>query len=99
MPPVAASGAGTDGWQTLLKSPIRPLDPAAQNPSRPPISPMPGTWQTPPGAPGWAGPTRPVTAAGPAGWDACAGVPAAPALAGAAWVRAATATGAAGLAG
>src|SRR5439155_4163899 len=66
MPPEASSGAGTEGWQTLLRAPIRPLDPALQNPSRPPMSPIPGTWQTPPGA---AGPTRPVTPTGPAGWD------------------------------
>src|SRR5215831_14875092 len=96
IPPVAASGAGTDGWQTLLNAPIMPLDPAAQNPSRPPISPMPGTWQTPPGA---AGPASPVTPAGPAGWDTCAGAPAAAARAAVTGAPAACVTGAAGLAG
>src|SRR5215470_8907635 len=99
IPPVAGSGAGTDGWQTLLRSPTRPLDPAAQNPSRPPISPMPGTWQTPPGALGAAGPASPVTPAGPAGWDTCAGAPAATTRAGVTGAPAACVTGAARLAG
>jgi len=48
MPPVAGSGVGTEGWQMLLRSPMIPLEPCAQNPSRPPMSPMPGTEQTPP---------------------------------------------------
>src|SRR5262245_65860537 len=48
MPPVAGSGVGTEGWQMLLRSPMSPLEPWAQNPSRPPMSPMPGTEQTPP---------------------------------------------------
>src|SRR5215472_5273567 len=40
----------------LLRSPISPLLPAEQKPSRPPTSPIPGTEQTPPeGATGWAG--------------------------------------------
>src|SRR5215472_15443301 len=39
----------------LLRSPIRPLDPDVQKPSRPPMSPIPGTWQTPPGTAGLAG--------------------------------------------
>src|SRR6266487_5396040 len=47
MPAVAGSGSGGDGWQMLFRSPVRPL-PAAHNPIRPPMSPMPGTWQTPP---------------------------------------------------
>ena len=60
MPPFAGSGAGTDGWQMLLRSPIRPLDPAVQKPSSPPMSPIPGTEQMP-------------VAAGAAGSDACCG--------------------------
>src|SRR5689334_12000204 len=48
MPPVAGSGVGTEGWQTLLRAPMIPLEPCAQNPIRPPMSPMPGTEQTPP---------------------------------------------------
>ena len=56
IPPVAGSGVGTDGWQMLLRSPTIPLDPAVQKPSRPPMSPIPGTWQIPPdGAAGCAG--------------------------------------------
>src|ERR1039458_9927577 len=47
MPPAAGSGAGTDGWQMLLRSPIKPLDPALQKPSRPPMSPIPGAEQMP----------------------------------------------------
>src|SRR5215467_4818929 len=48
MPPVAGSGVGTEGWQMLFRSPMIPLEPCAQNPIRPPMSPMPGTEQTPP---------------------------------------------------
>src|ERR1035438_9521022 len=47
MPPAAGAGAGTDGWQMLLRSPIKPLDPALQKPSRPPMSPIPATEQRP----------------------------------------------------
>src|SRR5258705_3230634 len=70
MPPVAGWGVGTEGWQMLLRSPMIPLEPCAQNPSRPPMSPMPGTEQTPPegavpvagtaastGTPAWTGTT------------------------------------------
>src|SRR6516225_1399210 len=71
MPPVAGSGVGTEGWQMLLRSPMIPLEPWAQNPIRPPMSPMPGTEQTPPeGAVAAAG-TAAATAA-----PACAGAPA-----------------------
>src|SRR5690349_24188859 len=56
MPPVAGSGVGTDGWQMLLRSPTMPLEPCAQKPNRPPMSPIPGTLQIPPdGAAGCAG--------------------------------------------
>ena len=48
MPALAGSGSGSDGWQMLFRSPVRPLLPAAHSPIRPPMSPMPGTWQTPP---------------------------------------------------
>src|SRR5262249_61498818 len=55
IPPVAGSGVGTDGWQMLLRSPTIPLDPAVQKPSRPPMSPIPGTEQIPPERDcGWA---------------------------------------------
>src|ERR1700728_164387 len=43
MPASAGSGSGSDGWQMLLRSPMRPDWPSEQNPSRPPMSPMPGT--------------------------------------------------------
>src|SRR5450755_786733 len=48
MPAVAGSGSGSEGWQMLFRSPVRPLVPIEQNPSSPPMSPMPGTEQTPP---------------------------------------------------
>src|SRR5450755_2915865 len=50
MPAVAGSGSGSEGWQMLFRSPVRPLVPSEQNPSSPPMSPMPGTEQTPPAA-------------------------------------------------
>ena len=59
---------------------MSPLDPCAQNPSRPPISPIPGTEQTPPdGAAGWAGSWAETVVTGSAAW---AGVTAAWAAAG-----------------
>src|SRR5487761_1583388 len=66
MPPFAGSGCGSEGWQMLLRLPIRPLDPPEQKPSRPPMSPIPGTEQMPP-----AGTAAGVAAAGvrPAGAD------------------------------
>jgi hypothetical protein len=67
MPPVAGSGCGSEGWQMLFRLPTRPLDPPEQNPSRPPMSPIPGTEQIPP-----AGCRAGVAAVGapPAGTDA-----------------------------
>src|SRR5271165_149108 len=52
MPPVACSGCGIEGVQMLFRSPTIPLEPAEHRLSRPPMSPMPGTWQTPPGTAG-----------------------------------------------
>src|SRR6201986_2528214 len=52
MPPVACSGCGSDGVQMLFRSPTIPLEPWLHSPTRPPMSPMPGTWQTPPGTAG-----------------------------------------------
>src|SRR5215467_8855734 len=67
MPPVAGSGVGTDGWQMLFRSPTMPLDPAAQKPNRPPMSPIPGTVQIPPdGAARWAGTCTAVVVTAPA---------------------------------
>src|SRR5262245_39040634 len=71
MPPVAGSGVGTEGWQMLLRSPMIPLEPCAQKPSRPPISPMPGTEQTPP-----EGAVAAVGTVAAIGTPACAGAPA-----------------------
>src|SRR5215831_3699669 len=68
MPPVAGSGVGTEGWQMLFRSPMIPLEPCAQNPIRPPMSPMPGTEQTPPEGAVTAAGTAAATAA-----PACAG--------------------------
>src|SRR5262249_62347760 len=48
MPPVAGSGVGTEGLQMLFRSPMIPLEPCAQNPISPPMSPIPGTEHTPP---------------------------------------------------
>src|SRR5215471_4476014 len=48
MPALAGSGVGTEGWQMLFRSPLRPLEPSWQNPSSEPMSPIPGTPQTPP---------------------------------------------------
>src|SRR5215470_9881155 len=68
MPPVAGSGVGTDGWQMLFRSPTMPLDPDAQKPIRPPMSPIPGTEQMPPdGAAGCAGTWTAVVVTAPAG--------------------------------
>src|SRR5271166_5118030 len=50
MPPVACSGCGREGSQMLFRLPTIPLEPWAHSPTRPPMSPMPGTWQTPPGS-------------------------------------------------
>src|SRR5215470_7538070 len=78
MPPVAGSGVGTDGWQMLFRSPTMPLDPDAQKPMRPPMSPIPGTEQMPPdGATGCAGTWTAVVVTAPAepAWLAgCAGL-------------------------
>src|SRR5260370_37021379 len=48
MPDAAGSGSGSEGWQMLFRSPDRPELPSEQNPNRPPMSPIPGTEQTPP---------------------------------------------------
>src|SRR5581483_8289489 len=64
MPPVACSGCGSEGVQMLFRSPLRPLEPALHRPTRPPMSPMPGTWHTPPGAAGLAGVRLAVSVAG-----------------------------------
>src|ERR1039458_9276507 len=84
MPPAAGSGAGTDGWQMLLRSPIKPLDPALQKPSRPPMSPIPATEQMPVEAVRSAA-VLAAAARAPAacwaviaGWAVAAGVPDAP---------------------
>src|SRR5215472_6133811 len=83
IPPVAGSGVGTDGWQMLFRSPTMPLDPAAQKPNRPPMSPIPGTEQIPPdGAVGCAGTWTAVVVTAPAGSVARAGVAASAAEAG-----------------
>src|ERR1700733_11175753 len=52
MPPVACSGWGRDGWQMLFRSPSTPLEPAEHRLIRLPMSPIPGTWHTPPGKAG-----------------------------------------------
>src|SRR5690349_2346408 len=80
MPPVACSGWGVEGWQMLLAAPISPLVPELHSPIRPPMSPMPGTWHTPPGAEGLAGVMLAVSRAG------VTGVAGAVVLAAAAWV-------------
>ncbi len=36
----------------LFRPPMIPLEPAAHSPTSPPMSPIPGTWQTPPGRAG-----------------------------------------------
>src|ERR1022692_949774 len=46
-PEVADSGCGTPGWHRLLMPPISPDCPSEQKPSRPPMSPIPGTEQGP----------------------------------------------------
>jgi hypothetical protein len=66
MPPVACSGCGSDGWQMLFRLPTIPLEPWLHSPTRPPMSPMPGTWQTPPGCWGAAGVRLAVRVAGAA---------------------------------
>src|SRR6201986_749042 len=68
MPPVACSGCGSAGWQMLFRSPTIPLEPWLHRPTRPPMSPMPGTWQTPPGWRGEAG----VSPVAGAAWTAAA---------------------------
>ena len=89
IPPVAGSGVGTEGWQMLLRSPMSPLEPCAQKPSRPPMSPIPGTEQMPPeGATGCPGNSAAPGTVGAATWagrvtePAWAGNTAAPAAAG-----------------
>jgi len=78
-----APGVGTDGWQMLFRSPTMPLDPAAQNPNRPPMSPIPATEQIPPdGAAGCAGTWTAVVVTALAGSSARAGLTAAWATAG-----------------
>src|SRR5690242_4927108 len=47
-PEVADSGCGTPGWHRLLIPPMIPDCPSEQNPSKPPMSPMPGTEHGPP---------------------------------------------------
>src|SRR5215469_14343837 len=47
-PAVADSGCGTPGSQRLLSTPVMPDWPSEQKPSRPPMSPMPGTEHRPP---------------------------------------------------
>src|SRR5579875_3491626 len=49
-PPVADSGCGLPGWHRLFSAPIAPDDPREQNPSSPPMSPIPGTEHGPPAA-------------------------------------------------
>ncbi|MGH3180549.1 MAG: hypothetical protein ACRDOE_01355 [Streptosporangiaceae bacterium] len=66
MPPVACSGCGSDGSQMLFRSPTIPLEPELHSPTRPPMSPMPGTWQTPPGSWDAAGRRLAVSVAGEA---------------------------------
>src|SRR5689334_25286241 len=100
MPPVAGSGVGTDGWQMLFRSPTMPLEPCAQKPNRPPMSPIPGTLQIPPdGAAGCAGTWTAVVVTAPAGSAALAGSLASAWFTGpAAWLRCARLAGAAGFA-
>src|SRR5262249_53123318 len=91
IPPVAGSGVGTDGWQMLFRSPTMPLDPEAQKPNRPPMSPIPGTEQIPPDGPaGCAGAWTAVVVTVPVGSVAWAGVALSVAWAGvtAAWATA-----------
>src|SRR5216683_3167963 len=47
-PDVADSGCGTPGLHRSLRPPMMPDSPSEQNPSSPPISPMPGTEHGPP---------------------------------------------------
>ena len=61
MPELAGSGSGSEGWQMLFRSPVRPLWPSVQNPSSEPMSPIPGTEQAPPGRGGL--PCRPAVTA------------------------------------
>ena len=84
MPPVACSGCGSDGSQMLFRSPTIPLEPAAHSPTRPPMSPMPGTWHTPPGL-GAAGVRLAVSVSGEAAARAADAVRAVEAAAGC-WV-------------
>src|SRR6185437_9140241 len=60
-PPEADSGCGTPGWHRLFREPAMPDWPREQNPSSPPMSPIPGTEQSPPagacGACPWSGVT------------------------------------------
>src|SRR6266567_5739616 len=72
VPDVADSGCGTPGWQRLLMPPISPDWPSEQKPSKPPMSPIPGTEHGPPSGlvadsvraattpPGLAGPACPA---------------------------------------
>src|SRR5262249_20550688 len=48
MPPVAGSRGGAEALQMLFRSPMIPLEPCAQTPISPPMSPIPGTEHTPP---------------------------------------------------
>src|SRR5216683_5952381 len=47
-PDVADSGCGTPGLHRSLRPPMMPDSPSEQNPSSPPMSPMPGTEHGPP---------------------------------------------------
>ena len=69
IPELACSGSGSEGWQMLFKSPVRPLCPAVQNPSSDPMSPIPGTEQAPPVV---ATGCRSATVTAWMGWAACA---------------------------
>src|SRR5260370_15492568 len=48
IPELAGSGSGSEGWQMLFSWPVRPELPSEHRPSRPPMSPMPGTEHRPP---------------------------------------------------
>src|ERR1700722_14908672 len=59
IPELADSGSGPPGAHRLFRAPVIPDCPMEQNPSKPPMSPMPGTEQRPP-----AGATLAVVVAG-----------------------------------